>query len=140
MRFFVDFDQLTVDSTSYDGEIGLAFTGTVGNRSVVLDADFTFSDGGMTEIDLSNVSISVGEAGVVIDGSGSLVTPSVAATFATSAVTWAGECLPTSGSLDYTSGSTSATITFLNSTPIDGVVTVQVGSFVTNVALLPPCI
>lgn len=143
LRFFVAFDQLTVDTVSYDGEIGLAFTGPVGMRSVSLDADFSYNDGTQNELDLSNLSIAVnqvtGGTNVVVNGSGSVVTPEVSATVQAGGITWDGECLPTSGSLAYNSGLTAATITFLETTPVDGEVIVSVGSFTTQTQLLPPC-
>jgi len=109
-------------------------------RTLLVDVSFTY-DGEDTSLAVDSLGVEADATGATLSGNGSVTTTSADATFTASMLHWnQGECLPSSGTLTYDDGTLAATITFLPTTPDDGVVQVQVGMLPPfEEMLLPPC-
>ncbi len=141
--FTMTLDGLAIGGDSFDGSASLTWTDGAG-PSPALDVDLTYTSGGSsTHLVLQDVAVEATATSASVSGSGTLETGGVSATLTLDAVTWqTGECHPTSGSLTYEDGGPfPVTITFLPTTPADGIVEVQVNGFPSApVELLAPCI
>lgn len=93
------------------------------NQSTVT-GNLTVTSSGMTVLAIDSLSLDVDATGVSVTGDFTID----AVSFSAAAVHWnTGDCLPTSGTA--TASSPAATITFLPTTPADGIVQVTVGAF-----------
>lgn len=134
----VSFESLAVGSAMLDGTVVLGRE----DGATYVTADLTITTGDGATIVLEGVTVESGSEGVTLDGAASVTSASVDAELTFEAVTWApGDCLPSGGSVVYDDGGPLlTTITFLPTTPDDGVVLVAVGPLpATEVALLEPC-
>lgn len=141
LRFSIQFDQLAVDATTYNGSFSIGFSGPQGNRTTKIDADLSIASSATSKsVQLEQMSLTVTEASLVLDGAGGFSDSQTSVSFDATAVTVAtGDCLPTSGTLAYDDGTFDVVIGFLATTPTTGEVSVSSGAFQTTVALLPPC-
>lgn len=141
--FTLTFDSLAIDADTTDGTIALSWTGPDGSPGVGFDVDLTYTTAGAaSHIVLQDFTVIADATSAVIAGSGSLQSGAIDASFDATDVTWTtGNCHPTSGSVEYEDGGAwPVTITFLPTTPADGIVEVQVGPFPSApVALLSAC-
>ncbi|MBI5501898.1 MAG: hypothetical protein HY907_16765 [Deltaproteobacteria bacterium] len=143
--FDLSFGSLTIGTTTLDGSVTLHAGGSdLGGAEPTLDADLTYSDGTTTtHLVASGLGVTATTTAVAVSGTFTVESGGTTTTLEATAVSWAaGECLPSSGTLQATGSAfpLPVTVTFLTTTPADGIVQVQVGSFPSaNVPLLPPC-
>jgi hypothetical protein len=140
-RLTVGFEELTVDDLSLDGSFTLELP-QEGTPGVGLDADLTWARAGETaNLTLTDARVVHASGSTTLDGSGSVSSGLMSASVAMSALQWQGRCLPQSGSVTAQSPNLPpATLTFLSTTPDDGIVSMQVGNLpASNQALFHPC-
>ena len=134
----VSFNQLNVGTTQFNGSSTLSMPG--GGQPITLTVDLTVQTPQGT-ITLQGATLTLGAAGTTVNGTGSHSDGSDTVTMTLSEVFWKkGDCLPSSGQMTITEGSVTTTITFLDKTPAEGVVRVQVGVLpAVETQLLSPC-
>jgi hypothetical protein len=140
-RLTVGFEELTVDDLSLDGSFTLEFP-QEGTPGIGLDADLEWTKAGETAgLTLTAARIVHAPGSTTLDGSGSVSSGLASASVTMSALQWQGRCLPQSGSVTAQSPNVpAATLTFLSTTPDDGIVTMQVAGLpASNQALFQPC-
>jgi len=138
--FSMTLGSLTIDGESFTGTVALVWV--EGRLGPLLDVDMTYESGGAsTHLVLDDISVTTTAASASISGTGSLDT-GTAYSLTMTGLTWqTGDCLPTSGSVMTPDlGPFPVTVSFLSTTPADGIANVQVGAF-TPVAteLFAPC-
>lgn len=135
--FTVSVTALTIGSDSFTGHVTLTINGTdLMPAPPTIDIDLMYTSAGTTtHLSATGVSVTtVTDPGTMmltsisISGSASLDTGGAATSLVFTSLTWKqGDCLPSAGALVATVGTAApATITFLPTTPMDGIVTVQV--------------
>lgn len=130
----LDFGDLVVAQASFDGSIVVS-TGT----ELVISADLDLADED-TSVRLDQLTLATQVERTAINGSGFVDDPALSTGLTFSGVTWQHpECLPSSGTLNYDDGGLDVTITFLPTTPTDGVVGVSWLNIYQEQALLDPC-
>ena len=143
-RFALTFTDLRVGATEVDGMVTLNVGGrcagtdlgctpcmgtdlecmAMAEEQTSITGSVTITSGGTTVLALDDVTVTSDPTGVTANGTFTIDGTSVTA----SSLHWAtGECLPSSGTAMLPTPPT--TITFLPTTPADGTVQVQVGSF-----------
>ena len=153
--FTVTVTGLTVGTVQVDGTLALNVGGACGGGDLgctpCADADptcaasrvnqqtlvgsLTVRSGGTTVLELTALTLAIDATGATATGDAVLNGTALTAT----GVHWnTGECLPSSGTVELTASGT--TITFLPTTPADGIVEVRIGGWPPfPQALFPPC-
>ena len=134
------FTNLTVGGASVDGSIGLYLAGKLGALEAHLEADLDIANGGRS-VSFDPLSVVTDGSGVTASGQAAVVGTAESEEVDITDLHWNyGVCLPVSGSLYFEEGTIPITITFLATTPNDGVVLVQIGSQpAAKMQLLQPC-
>lgn len=118
---------LMIDDASVDGTVGMYVAGTLGALELSLNADLAMSNAG-SSAELHELSLTANASGATASGRAVAITGSESIDVTLTAVHWdRGLCLPVSGSL-LLDDSTDVIVTFLPTTPQDGIVTVKIGS------------
>lgn len=137
------FETLQIGDAAFDGSLGfaLAYDPALG---YVFETQATLSyenDEDAVSVTISDLDVQLASTGALTSGALDVDTAETSADVAFASVHWAtGQCLPSSGSLSYDDGGVPVTITFLPTTPMDGVVSVQVGGLpAQDLAVFPPC-
>ncbi len=139
--FALDFEQLTMGPSTVDGSVAVSFTGD-GMLGRTTTADLTLSDGAeTTHFTLTGGRLDVEAGSVSANGSGTISTSALDAAYEVDDVSWAqGDRCPSGGTLALDQeGLPNVTVTFLPTTPSDGAVEVQIGSFPSFTEVLAFC-
>ncbi len=154
-RIALTFTDLTVGATSVTGMLSLNVGGACGGADLgcmpcrdtdaecmaaaetqsTLTGSLTVTSSGTTVLDVADVTVTSDTTGITASGELSIDGAAITA----DALHWAaGSCLPSSGTATLTSSMT--TITFLSTTPADGIVEVRIGALPPfSQALFTPC-
>lgn len=134
------FTDLMVGGSSVDGSIGLYLAGKLGALEAHLEADLDIANGGRS-VSFDPLSVVADGSGVTASGHAGVVGTAESEEADIDDLHWNyGVCLPVSGSISFEEGTIPITVTFLATTPEDGVVLVQIGSQpAAKMQLMQPC-
>jgi hypothetical protein len=138
----ISFGALSVGPRMYDGTVSASSLADGVRKTWNIATDLSYANGRTgRSLTLDGVTLTADETSIVLNGFGSAAGPEHAASVAADAVTRnRGECHPSSGTLSATADERTAAITFLETTPDDGIVMVSVdGAAAEAVELLRPC-
>jgi hypothetical protein len=137
LRASVVIDDVRLGASTFSGSATLSITGTLPDLTIQLAGELAVN---AASISIDDLAVAGSGGALTIDGGAELVDPSGSIGVDADRIRYDHACLPAAGSLSFTSPGSAGTITFLSTTPADGIVSLEVPPLApTNIALFAAC-